>query len=386
MSFGNKIFKVISYIFLLFIVAIIVIQFGMPDFIGSAADSNRFKMADVGKETISRRDVARASQNVIDRQMKGEQVPPELEQQIRNYTLEQLIEEKLFLVFSQNVGIYPRGNATTQITKDYLHKNFPTYATLTGFDFDKFEKELLTPNRVTLQELKKDAENFYAVTSTNNLLYELSNVSSSQLQDWAALKEISYSLSLIFFEHADLRTMVSKQVTDAEVQEYFAEYYLKDNPNEKLLDVKEAIVKTLVDQRLPKFQEDWQKQLQQDSQAMTLNELSQKYQKKIFDLPNISAETGISVLEDVPANISLLEKDENFISLVFGNDIDKVWSPIVIDGSVFLVVTKDKKIPDFSKEFAMDKDLEKEIREKDFMTTSNALRKMLSNNIRVKRY
>lgn len=386
MGLGNKIFKVISYVFLLFIVAIIVIQFGMPDFIGSAADANRFKVADVGKETINRRDVARVSQNILDSQFQGEQIPPETEEMARKYALDQLIAQKLFLVFSQNVGIYPQGSASTQITKNYLHENFPNYVTLTGFDFNKLEKELLIPNKVTLQQLKKDAENFYATSSTANLLHELSNISSSQSQDWAALKQISYSLSLIFFEHADLRSMVSKQVTEAEVQEYFVEHYLKDNPNEKLSDVKDAIVKTLVDKHLLSFEEQWQKQLTEDSQTMTLDKLSQKYQKKIFHLPNISAETGFSTLENLPANIFLLEKNANFISLVFENDVDKVWNPIAIDGSIFLIVTDSKKIPDFSQTFAIDEKSKNDIREKDFMITNDALRKMLEKDIKIKMY
>lgn len=395
MDIGNRVFKVVSYIFFIFIIMIIVIQFGMPNFIGGAADSNRFKAAQLGKEIISRRDVARARDNIVYQQFQGQQIPATMEEQIKSYALEQLIEQKRLLILSQKIGVYPGSQISPKLVKNYLNENFSSYKTLTGFDFERFEKEILVPNKISLNQLTKEAENAYALTTTMEMFRDLSIVPVDRIEDWAMLKQISYSLTVAYFDYLSLRKLLTKQITPKEIQEQFVAKYLKDNPKEKLTGViREAIVKGIVDKRLPEFEKTWKQQLQKDSATLSLSALAKKNSGNLVQLHNISAEKGMQASSDkeLPANVLLLEKNPDFLAEIFQAEKGKVLGPWESEGNTFLVVVNNRSLPNFSQESIANvaeentEEIKQSIQEKDFTVTQMALQKKLHEKIPVKRF
>lgn len=393
MDIGNRVFKIVSYIFFIFIIAIIVIQFGMPNFIGGAADANRFKAAQLGKEVISRRDVARARDNIVYQQFQGQQVPAAMEEQIKSYALDQLIEQKRLLILSQKIGMYPESQVSPKLVKNYLNENFSSYKTLNGFDFERFEKEILVPNKISLNQLTKEAENVYALTATMDMFRDIAIVPNDRIEDWTMLKQISYSLSVAYFDYPSLRKLLTKQVKPKEIQEQFVAKYLKDNPKEKLTDViRDAIVKGIVDERLPDFEKTWKQQLQKDSSVLSLSAIAKKNNGNLLRLNNISAEKGMqaSSAQELPANVLLLEKNPNFLAEVFQAEKGKVLGPWESEGTTFLVVVNDRSLPNFSQEPSNNADeknteeIKQNIQEKDFTVAQMALRQKLRQEIPAK--
>jgi len=387
MKLGEKIYKAISYGFIVFIVALIVLTFGMPEFMGKAGQSEMFLSARVGDEVVTRKEVQNLKENML--RMPQFQNFASQDEFLTGYALDYLVSEKLQVISQKESGMYPLSDAKSAIVARYLKKNFKEFQTNEGFDFSRFEKEFLKPRRLSFVDIESQAvrENSF---QNRQIFDKLESVSGYELADMHLLKNTKISYDILVFTPDDKKRLIKSMVgvTEKDIQEKFAKDYLSKDKKDTLNDLKrEAITQSLINERRSKVEKDWMNNLKTDAKTSTLAQLKQKYGGALVTLNNIGLTESIAQASKNPGvNLGLLENSPDYLSRFALYSAEKNQGPWNIEDNLFLVCVTNIARPadELSEKNAVD--YESEIKNKNKNSVDQLVEAILKRDAKVKKF
>ncbi len=389
MKLFTAIYKGFSYIFLSFIVALIIITFGMPDFITTSATSDRYIAARVGEEVVTRLEIDRATNNYI-REYQDGKITPEFRERIKDSVFEQLIDREILLTLLKEVALFPIDRSRDKIMAYYLKKNFSSYFSSSSHDFEKFNKEVLQANRISLNDLEKDVIDAYALNKSNDLLDSLWLSSNLEKLELWRIQNTKVSYYVAVLQESKVEQILKKnlKITEKEIQQKFKKDYVSKDPKATLTRIKiDAIKNEIFNQKKGKLKADWHKKLKQASKKKSIQEIASSYGIKSY------------YIQDVPLNKSLesykpkgtpplhtLQNSKKFRDEIFQSNPGEVRI-IQENKDIYLItwVAKESaKIPSI-KELIKNKDMfQKELEKRHFSISSleNELKKGNESSLR----
>lgn len=337
MKIGEKLFKWVSYAFLVFLVGIIILTFGMPSFIGSAASSEKFLAAKIADEVITRKEVQNMK-NYLTRLPQFQSFASQ-ESFLTKYALDYLVSEKLQEVMQKQSGFYPLTDARHTIIAKYLKENFKEYQTNEGFDFPRFEKEFLKPRRIGFPLIESEAVRD-TVRVNRQLLDKLETASNYELSDMAELQNTKVSYDILVFSPEEKKKALktAMNISENDIQEKFKKDYLSKDKNDKLTDLKrEAITQAILNEKKSDMEKAWLNKLSQEIKTETLPQLNKKYGGTFVHLHEVPLSSSLASAEkNNKINFSLLENYAPFIESI-ASTTDKVHGPWNIEDNLFIV-------------------------------------------------
>ena len=315
----SNVYKIFSYIFISFIVIIIIISFGMPDFLSTSANSNKLFVAKVGNEVITRNDVWRATNNYM-KQMNSTTIPESFKEQIADQMTDQLIDRKLYLILSKQVGLIPIGEAINKVFVTFLKDNFSTYFSDLTSDFDGFKKKILDPNYLSLSDLQKSVIDDYAIQNIYSLMDTIKLGSNLETAEQYRIQQtkISYQIAHLANDKIEQKLKNEIIITDDEINNIFKEKYLKKNKKEVLNDIKKESIKAeLIQTKLIKQKTNLYNIIAKEILTTPFANLVSKYQMKTYLLNNVTLDKELdSVKEKDAPSFKSIQKNDKFIQLL----------------------------------------------------------------------
>ncbi|MDH5718055.1 MAG: SurA N-terminal domain-containing protein [Spirochaetia bacterium] len=350
MKFSEKLIKIVSYTFISLLVLIIIIAFGMPDFIGQAGLSSQFLVAKVDDDIITRKDLT----SYIDREYKGrlqgQNIPPEFEEQLKRSALERLINQKLLEKLYKQSGFFPLGTYQNRIIADYLKSEFSSYNTIDGFDFNKFEEEWIKSGRISFTDIKSWALRSFAFEVGQNMLSDMISVNYLESIEKERLNKIKLSYQIVAIDKQKQDEIIKAKIpiSEVDIENKFKTDYLSKDPKAEMTKVKrEAIVNALVNERKTDIEKEWKDSLSKYSSDDSLNKIATQNMTKVFSIDNVSPIQNINSVkpQESPNLLPLFESDE-FTSVIFSESIGKRIGPIENSGVFYFITITKREIPD----------------------------------------
>jgi len=358
MEIMNKLYKWFSYFFILLIIGLVILTFGMPDYMGSSSSADRYIAARIGSEVITKKEISNIKDNIIKNQFKNENVSGQLLNYINQQAMDQAIRQKLFIIISKDGGLYPLSKAFNKLTARFLEVNFLKYQNENGYDFKTFEKEILTPNQLAFSDIKNMALWEYGLQKNDELLRKLAYSGKREINDDYLLKNSTISYEIFYLsdeaKKKSLKNLIG--ITEQDIQEKFKTEYLAKNKDEKLTDIKrEAIENSILNERKGKFETDWFNNLTKDTESMSSSMLAKKYQGKTIRLLNVDLNSNLSAAlnRQHPGErgiiLSQLDDYNPLIENIFTAKLNQNMKPWNIGTDIFVVTILDRKIADENK-------------------------------------
>lgn len=350
MPLKDRVFKIASYIFMIFMFVIIVISFGMPDFIGSSAGSSRLNLAKVGSENVTRREVGQIRNQLM--QQYGNEMGEALKSFLETQALERAIYRKVFEQLLEDHKLSPTGKAANRILGKAYKENFPEYLNNGKFNFKELEK-YFQARGYSIAQFNSSILADFSIREGQKLLETSSFASDFEIVDQMRFNETKLSFEVVIINNSDKEKMLKKElkISEADIQARFKKDYLSKDKNDKLTDIKrEAIEKDLVNERKGTMENMWFKALDQEAQSLNLPVFAAKHGLKVYSWKNIKFDKSFEEqkVSNAP-NMAFLDTNNSFLLSLFNSKIG-MTQPAIQDAEniIFFRVTE-RKISDIPK-------------------------------------
>jgi len=348
MKWTSKIYQWATYFFIGFFILLIVVAFGMPDFIGTSGTSDRYIAAKIGKEVVTRKEVAFFRDDLIRRSFQGQAVPENLKGYFFSQGLERAINYKVFLILSRESGLYPTRSMTNKIVANYLKKNYSQYNTENGFDLIKFKSEVLQNYRISLIDIEKQAIWQYALGKNEQLFSAMATINQRELEDKVLLSKTRVALDILVIKSDDKKRifMNTMKITEKDIQEKFKKDYLSKNKADKLTKLKrEAIKESIYKTKEQQVEQTFNKEINQLKDS-SIAKLYSKYKGSKISIPSYTLDKKLSeVSKNKLVNLTLLETSKLFLNNLISAETNKVIGPIADGDNIYFFTVKSRNIP-----------------------------------------
>jgi len=340
MQFQNRFFKYVTYFFIVIIIGLLILTLGVPEFFGKSASARRYIAADIEGRLITNKEVTDASTRILE-QWGMKEVNAEFRQRAQSIALNQLVDRELFLQLAEDAGLYPLTDAQNEYVKQYLSENFPGYQNEKGFDFTRFEKEVMRPNNLNFKELKKQIADSYALSKSEAIFEKISGISTREIIETVTLEKTTLSYQIYILPAADKKAILKKAIgiTEKQIVDRFTRDYLSKDPKEVLSEVKrEAIVDAIINENKARVEEPWNKQFREDSAKLSPQQMERKYGGKLLTLKNVPI--GARLADQDQKNgmeLYTLENSPEFTSQLFNTPVNSPSAPWEISGATYIV-------------------------------------------------
>ena len=346
----NNFYKIVSYIFILFILLIVVVSFGMPDFISQNNDSSRFFVAKVNNEVITTNELDRALSN-YKRQVNDKNFPDSLMSQLRGQMIDQLIDRKIYSFIANNIGMNPLEKVQNQIFVKFLKENFSSYFSDTSNDFNGFQKRFLDPNHLSLFEIQKGVIDDFKVKTIYGLIDSTKVKSSLEQIELQQMKDIKISYKIAYLSNSSVESLVSKDVVilDNEIQVKFEKEYLSKDKKAILTDIKKESIKAeLLKDKIEKAKISFYNTIKSKINTTPLLQIVSDYKMQLIEIKDVSLDKTIeaSKSKDVTINLASLEEDPGFLTLLSKNNEEVI--SILQNKDFYLLSIVSRNIPNLS--------------------------------------
>lgn len=280
MSIKEKIYKGAIYFFITFIVLLLILTLGMPNFIGTSATANRFMAAKVGSEFVTNKEVSQIVESMMQNQYKDLDLPESFRNQIKSQAVEQAIWRKLFYLTSVDAGMFPLASAKNKITADYLRKNFSQYQDESGFNFAKFETEMLKPRGISFADLEMDALWSEGLAKNDAILRSLAFAGTREIVDQLLLQETKFSYEVWQLNSAERDKVLEQEagITEKQIQDKFTNDHLSKDPKAILSPAKKTLIsQELLKEKRGSVEKAWLERLKVEVQEMPLSSVKNRY-------------------------------------------------------------------------------------------------------------
>ncbi|MDH4262943.1 MAG: SurA N-terminal domain-containing protein [Spirochaetia bacterium] len=387
MKLGEKVYRAITYGFIVFIVGLIILTFGMPSFMGDSAKADRFLAAKVGDEVVTKKEVQNLKTNMLN--MPQFQSFASNEDFLNRYALDYLVSEKLQINMQKNTGIYPLSDAKDVIVNRFLVKNFKEYQINNGIDYPRFKKEFMEPRRITdndiISQVFRDS-----VYKNRQLFDKFESVSGYELADLHLLKNTKISYEILVFTPDEKKKVLKNLIgiTEKDIVDKFNKDYLSKDKKDTLTDLKrEAITQTLINEKRAKVEGEWMSALKNEAKSISLNQLSKKYGGIYISLNNISLTDSLSqAAKNGKANLQILENNPDFITHFKLDTTDKTPGTWNIEDNLFMLSVTNVIRP--ASEFSTNdsKKYEEEIKNQNKSNSNQLMDSILKRDIKVVKF
>ena len=369
MKWSSKLYQWATYFFIGFFILLIIVAFGMPDFIGTSATSDRYIAAKIGKEVVTRKEVVFFRDDLIRRSFQGKQVPENLKGYFFSQGLERAINYKVFLILSRESGLYPTRSMTNKIVANYLKKNYSQFNTENGFDLNKFKTDVLENYRISLIDIEKQAIWQYALGKNEQLFSQMATINNSELEDKILLSKTKLSLDILVINEASKKSIFMKamKITEKDIQSKFKADYLSKNKKDRLTKLKrEAIKESIYKMREQKQEQIFNKEIN-EIKGSSIAKLYSRYQGKKISISNYTLDKKLAaVSKDKMTDLNPLETSNMFLNNLISVKINQVVGPIIVGKNTYFFAVRNRHIPNasfISKEAKKMKDTEKKAAE-----------------------
>ena len=348
MKLMQNLYKVFSYLFISFIVILITLTFGMPDFISSSANPNRYLAARVGDEILTKRQLSQTRENYMRQRFKGQELPENFRKQVEDQVFDQLIQNKVRLILMKDIAFYPINRSKNQIMVNYLRENFPSYFKKTTQEFDKFDEEVLRRNQVSYSELETDVVDGYALEYGNDLFDAIQSFSDPEkFLIWDSDQiQISYQVAVLSKEEKNKILKSRVVIPEKEIQKKFKDDYLSKDKKAQLTKVKrEAIQKALYKKREKEAESELLKEMKSTLKQKSIRQAASQYGIRVYNIRNVSLSSELNEKKESGApSLDGLGRSKAFREfLTFSKENEA--NVIVEKSAIYFVNIAKKKVP-----------------------------------------
>ncbi len=346
MNLLQHLYKIFSYVFIGFIVVLITLTFGMPDFVSSSAGSGRYLAAEIGDEVLTKLELSRVKENFIRQRYEGKNLPDGFKKSIEEQLFNQLIQNKVNLILLKNIGLYPISRSKKRIMVDYLKENFPSYFTKVSHDFKKFEVEVLRRNQIGYSEFESDVVDGYASQYVLNLLEAVQSFSNPEkILLWDA-KQIQISYQVSIMDQASKNKILKRKslITEMEIQKKFKSDYLSRDKHAKLTQIKrQAIKDSLYREKKKKLEQDLLQEIRESLKKKSLRGVASHYGLRVYSINKVSLSEKLDDQKPAGApSMAPLEKSSNFRDILTFGKINQ--TRVISEGGKFYLITVTRKL------------------------------------------
>lgn len=334
MNFRHRWLQLVSYVFIGFVVLLIVLMFGMPDFLGSSALSTSGFAAKVGNETITKRDLALQKNAIMERYgLNADQGSF-----ITSQALEQLIQYRILNILADKAGFKPEGKAVDVVLASAYRNYFPEYIEGNRFNFTELENDFRRQRRSRSEFEFKVLESRPYETSAF-LFNSLNHTNSLESQVVAEMNSYHYSVEIAVLTPEDIDDFTRKSwhPSEADIQKEFeTEYQKKDKTATLTPIVREAIISSLTKRKSQERQAGLVKEITASLKESDFLSVARKYSFRLHNFRDLSLADSLDRKKpaDWPS-LAPLESSEKFLSSVFKEG--QTTGPLETGGNIYLI-------------------------------------------------
>ena len=348
MKLMQNLYKVFSYLFISFIVILITLTFGMPDFISSSANPDRYLAARVGDEIITRRQLSQTRENYMRQRFKGQDLPENFRKQVEDQVFDHLIQNKVRLILMKDIAFYPIHRSKNRVMANYLMENFPSYFKKTTQEFDKFEQEVLRRNQVSYSELETDVVDGYAIQYGNDLFDAIQSFSDPEkILIWDSHQiQISYQVGVLSKEEKKKILKSRVVIPEKDIQKKFKDDYLSKDKKAQLTKVKrEAIQNSLYKKREKEAESELLKEMKSILKKKSIRHAASRYGVQVHNVRDVNLSSELNEKkEDAAPSFDDLGRSKAFREfLTFSKENEA--NVIVEKGAIYFINILKKKVP-----------------------------------------
>lgn len=350
-SIRDIIIKAGTIFFITIIVAIIVISFGMPDFIGSSASVDKFNVARVGDHLITKRDVSKELEFMA-RRMGQETIPREYLKFMESQAIDSAISRKVFYLMSKETGFFPRSGSEAKVLADYYRKSFPDDFKNGRIDFVAIDKKLR--GQISRAELNLLALNDHSIAKAQEILNGISFSSEADLAAHLRLEKttLSYRIALLDSGQKDKEVRKRIIVTEKEILEKFKKDYLSKDPKDLLTKIKrDSILTSIQNERKADAEKKWMDELKNLSGKSSLDVVAVKGGMKVVTIVQVPLTATLDSKKPKGApSLLWLDDSPDFRLKRFQAPVGSVIGPLEGSGSVFFITVTARNIAELPAE------------------------------------
>ncbi len=415
-TFREKLVKFGTWIFLIFLFAIIVVSFGMPDFMGSSSRMDAYNAAKVGTEYLSKAEVADYQKRIEERMMQNMKGLDEknrklFEDMAKGRALDEAIDRKIFTQILNRAGYVPMSSSEAKILATFYKRQFGEYIVNGKLDTERLN-EFLSQRRLTLDQIGRNMLHDYGPQKAYEMLQ-----ATSYASDFAVLDDIRFATTQNSFRIVAVDSGSKDKIlrgrfnpAEQEIQDKFKAEFLSKDPKSVLDQPKRDTIKaTLFNEKRATLEKDFATALTQASKA-GIDAVATAAGTKTIAIDDVGLATDLDSKkgkDNAAISLSPLSQSDVFVKQRVSAPVGQIVGPVDAGGfTYFFSVTGRKssalpaaaaytKIDNGAAELAKVKDLPKDITfEKSFDTAGKgnygqlltAALEIHRHNIRIVRY
>lgn len=351
-SLREKIIKFGTWIFLAFIFLIIVISFGMPDFIGTSARIDAYNAAKVGNEYLTKAEVAEYQKRIEERMaanLKGldDKNRKLFEDMAKSRALDEAIDRKVFTQMLRRAGYVPSSSAEPKILANFYKRQFSEYIVNGKLDTERLN-EFLGSRRLSLEQVGRSMLQEYGPTKAYEMLQASAYASDFAILDEARFATTVNSYRIVAIDGAAKDKILRAKFIPSEqqIQDKFKAEFLSKDPKAVLDQSKrDSIRASLFNERRAALEKEFFQNLS-DAGKSGLAAVAQLAQAKIISIDDapLSADLDSKKSKEF-ASITLnpLAQSDVFIRQRLSANLGTVIGPVEAGGYTFYFAVTARK-------------------------------------------
>lgn len=346
----EKIIKAGTWLFLMFIFAVIVISFGMPDVIGTSSRMDAYNAAKVGSEYLTKGEVSEYQKRMEERMMQNmknvdDKTRKMLEEMTRGRALDEAIDRKLFTQMMNRAGFVPTSSSEPRILANFYKKQFGEFIVNGKLDKERLN-EFLGQRRLTLDSVGQSMLRDYGPAKAYESLQGASYASDFAVLDDARFAATQNSYRIVAIDQAtrDKQLRAKFNASEADIQNKFKTEFLSKDPK-SVLDApkRETIKATLFNEKKAVLEKEFTESLSQAAKA-GVEPVAARSGGKVITIEDAGIATDLDSKKGkdfATVTLSPLSQSDAFVKQRLSAPVGQVIGPVEAGGfTYFFTVSK----------------------------------------------
>lgn len=351
----EKLIKFGTWLFLVFIFVLIVLSFGMPDFMGTSARIDQFHAAKVGDEYLTKGEVSDYAKQIEERMaqnLKGmdEKNRKLIEDMAKGRALGEAIDRKLFSQLLKSAGFTPTSSSEGKILANFYRRQFSEFIVNGKLDTERLN-EYLGQRRMNLDQVGRNMLQDYGPSRAYEMLQNTAYVPDFALLDnvrFLATKN-SYRIVAISSIDKDKRLRARFNPTEKEIQDKFKAEFLAKDPKAILDGSKRESIKAMLFTQHKSALGNEFLQMLKDAGKAGMQSLAQKAGVPVLALENVELSADLDQKKGKQASavsLAALAQSDIFVRERLAVSLGQVVGPIETAGFTYFFAVSARVLPD----------------------------------------
>ncbi|HRP70380.1 MAG TPA: SurA N-terminal domain-containing protein [Turneriella sp.] len=352
LNLREKLIKFGTWIFLALLFVIIVLSFGMPDFIGTSSRMDSYNAAKIGGEYLTRAEVAESQKQIEERMaqnMKGLDAKNRkiLEDMAKGRALDESIDRKIFTQVLKEEGYIPSASSEARILATFYKRQFGEYIINGKLDIERLN-EVLGKRRLSLDQIGRTILLDYGPQKAFEMLQATAYASPYTLIDAARFATTRNSLRVVVLDSATKDKLMRARFnpSEAEIQAKFKTEFLARDAKAVLDKVKrDSIRATLFNENRANLEKDLTTYLQNTaSKGIDAIAAATGASPLLLTDVGLSDDLDAKKPKGLSTSLSPLSQSEVFVKQRLGAPIGHLIGPVDAGGlTYFFTITARKE-------------------------------------------